>query len=118
MPGATSSALTARFSVAGEPPATALAKWRTTRPAWLPGRYEEIEDSFDSVTWQWRHKQAAMKLIPFSGFFGGATVYRITALFQDDGAGGSRITVNGEADPDTRAAIGAAAESVFEGGIV
>jgi hypothetical protein len=118
MPGSISSALTARFSAAGEPPAAALAKWRANRPGWLPDRYEEIEDSFESVTWQWRHEQLAMKLIPFSGFFGGATSYRITALFQDDGAGGSRITVNGEADSDTRAAIGAAAESVAEGGIV
>ena len=118
MPGATSSALTARFSAPGQPPAVALAAWRTTRPDWLPDRYEELEDSFNSVTWQWRHKQLAMKIIPFSGFFGGATSYRITALFQDDGAGGSKVTVNGEADPDTRAAISAAAESAFEGGIV
>jgi hypothetical protein len=109
--------LTARFAAPGEPPMQALARWRSSRPEWLPAAYREIEDSYKSVTWEWRHTGALMKLVG-GGLFGGQEVYRITALFDDDGAGGSRITVNGQADEDTRAAIRAAAESYVEGGIV
>ena len=116
--GSLSSSLTAQFSARGEPPGSALARWRATPPAWLPAHYGEIEDSYNSVTWEWRHKQLSMKLLPFSGVFGGATCYRITALFEDDGAGGSRVTVNGQADQKTQAAIGEAAESFLVGGTV
>ena len=42
----------------------------------------------------------------------------LTALFDDDGAGGTKITLNGQADEKTRAAISAAAENVFESEIV
>jgi hypothetical protein len=39
-------------------------------------------------------------------------------LFDDDGRFGSKITVNGSCDPDTHQAIVAAADNVFDGGIV
>jgi hypothetical protein len=112
----TANRLTARFS-APEPPAQALARWRSARPDWLPSQYREVEDSYESVTWEWRHTGGLMKLVG-GGFFGGQEVYRLTALFTDDGAGGSRITVNGRADESTREAIRAAAESYVDGGIV
>ncbi len=115
--GAISSGLTARFSAPNESPASALARWRSTRPAWLPDRYKEIEDSCKSVTWEWRHTGLMMKMVA-GGPFGGRTVYRLTALFDDDGAGGTVVTVNGQADEKTRAAINAAADTVFEGEIV
>jgi hypothetical protein len=115
---AISSTLTASFSAPGEPPATALARWRKTPPDWLPGRYKEIQDSYNSVTWEWRHVLMSMKLVSLGGLLGGATVYRITAIFEDDGARGTLITVNGAADVKTRAAITKAADHVFAGGLV
>ena len=114
---AISSGLTAHFSAPGEPPARALAQWRSERPSWLPSKYDEVEDSYKSVTWEFRHTPLSMKLVG-GGFFGGRTVYRLTAMFDDDGRGGSKITVNGAADDETREAIRAAAEDFFEGGIV
>jgi hypothetical protein len=116
MPSITST-LSANFSAPGEPPASALRRWRETPPDWLPSRYREIDDSYNSVTWEWRHTQLAMKLV-LGGLFGGATSYRLTSLFEDDGSGGSLVTLNGQADADTRAAIRAAADSYFEGGLV
>ena len=59
-----------------------------------------------------------MKLVTLGGLLGGASVYRITAIFEDDGTRGSLITVNGAADVKTRAAIAAAADHVFAGGLV
>jgi len=116
---AISSTLSASFSAPGEPPAAALARWRKTPPDWLPAHYKEVDDSYNSVTWEWRHVQATMKLVTFGGLLpGAATAYRITAMFDDDGARGSRITVNGAADVKTRAAIAAAADQVFSGGLV
>src|SRR5436305_13222145 len=92
-----SNTITAKFSAPGEAPPQALARWRSDRPDWLPDEYKEIEDSYKSVTWEWRHTGLAMKLVG-GGFFGGSEVYRITALFNDDGARGPAITVNGQVD--------------------
>jgi hypothetical protein len=116
--GSLSSMLTAQFSDPREQPAAALAHWRATPPEWLPARYGEIEDSYNSVTWEWRHVQLMMRIIPFAGWFGGATCYRITALFESDGAFGSRITVNGTVDERTQDSIEAAAEHFQLGGTV
>jgi hypothetical protein len=96
--------------------ACCIGAWRTSRPAWLPSHYREVEVSYNSVTWEWQHKQLAMKLLPFRGLFGGNTCYRITAFFESDGAFGSHVTVNGQADEKTQAAIAAAAESFQPGG--
>ena len=116
--GSISSILTAHFHEPHEQPAAALAHWRTTRPDWLPEHYREIEDSYNSVTWEWRHIQPAMRVIPFAGFFGAATCYRMTALFESDGAFGSSITVNGQCDEKTQKAIETAAEAFQVGGVV
>jgi hypothetical protein len=113
-----SAQLTATFTAPNERPATALANWRSNRPEWLPDQYKEIDDSYNSVTWEWRHTPLSMKFVPGAKFFGGQTVYRLTALFDDDGRFGSKITVNGSCDPDTHQAIVAAADNVFDGGIV
>jgi hypothetical protein len=113
-----SSSLTATFSAPGEAPAAALASWRSDRPAWLPDHYQQIDESYDSLTWEWRRTPMSMKLVPFAKFFGGQTAYRLTAVFQDDGAHGSRITVDGSCDDGTHKAIAAAAEKVVEGGVV
>jgi hypothetical protein len=114
---AISTNFTAQFKD-GAPPQQALAQWRADRPAWLPARYREIEDSYTSVTWQWRHVGAVMKLVSFGGLLGGQTVYRITAVFSPDQVGGSLVTVNGTADPETRHAIDVAAQGFEEGGLV
>jgi hypothetical protein len=112
-----SNTITAKFSAPGEAPMQALARWRSTRPDWLPDHYKEIEDSYKSVTWEWRHTPMSMKLVG-GGLFGGRSVYRITASFSDDGAGGSAITVNGQADDHTYKAIVEASDSYAAGGIV
>ena len=111
-----SNAFTAHFSAPHDPPAAVLAQWRATRPTWLPSRYSEIDDSYNSVTWQYSHTQLLMKLVTFGGLLGGSTVYRITALFEEDGASGSAITVNGQADKYTLGAIKEAAEVYVPGG--
>ena len=103
------STLTAVFHEPALAPSIALGRWRNSPPQWLPRKYQEVDDSYNSVTWEWRH----------TGFLSpGATVYRVTALFDDDGSGGSRITVNGQADQKTRQAMAAAAVQVFDGGLV
>jgi hypothetical protein len=111
-----SAQLTAHFS-AREPPALALATWRAQRPEWLPDHYKQIDESYNSITWEWRHTPLSMKLVPFGGAMGGKTVYRLTALFQDDGAGGSKVTINGSCDQATHKAIHAATADVQEGGL-
>jgi hypothetical protein len=101
--------LTAVFQEPALAPAIALERWRSSPPQWLPNKYQEVDDSYNSVTWEWRR----------TGFLTpGATVYRLTALFDDDGSGGARVTVNGQADDKTRQAIAAAAVQVFDGGLV
>src|SRR3954469_16922568 len=113
-----SSGFTAKFGGNyGDPAGSTLASWRATPPPGLPSKYEEIEDSYKSVTWEWRHTPLSMKLVG-GGFFGGRSVYRITALFEDDGRGHVTITVNGTADDETQKGIEAAAEQYFAGGIV
>jgi hypothetical protein len=116
--GALTSTLTARFSAPGERPEAALERWRANPPEWLPDRYREIDRSYNSVTWEWRHTPLSMKLTLIGKWVGGQTVYRLTALFADDGHGGSAITVNGACDDRTHEAIRAAAEQVVEGGVV
>jgi hypothetical protein len=113
---AISAQLTAHVSV-GEPPLEALAAWRRQPPEWLSDHYQQVDESYDSITWEWRHTPLSMKLVPFAGAMGGRTVYRLTALFQDDGAGGSRVTINGSCDPDTHRAIHAATPDIQEGGL-
>jgi hypothetical protein len=100
-----------------EPPAAALATWRAQRPGWLSNHYQQIDESYNSITWEWRHTPLSMKLVPFGGAMGGRTVYRLTALFQDDGTGGSKITINGSCDQATHKAIHAAITDVQEGGV-
>ena len=114
---AISTNFTAQFKD-GAPPQKALAQWQADRPSWLPSRYRMIEDSYNSVTWEWSHVGALMKLVTLGGLLGGQTVYRITALFSPDQFGGSLVTVNGTADPETRRGIQAASLGFEEGGLV
>src|SRR3954454_16058645 len=113
-----STGFTAKFSGNyGDTAQGTLASWRASPPPWLPSKFQEIEESYKSVTWEWRHTPLSMKLVG-GGFFGGGRGYRITALFEDDGRGHVTITVNGEADEETQKAIQASAEQYFPGGIV
>jgi hypothetical protein len=114
---AISTNFTAQFKD-GASPQKALAQWRANRPPWLPNRYQIIEDSYNSVTWQWSHVSFLMKIVTFGGLLGGQTVYRVTALFSPDQFGGSLVTVNGTADPETRRAIEAASTGFEPGGLV
>ena len=116
--GTLSNMITAQFSSSNEQPDAALAHWRATPPEWLPKQYREVEDSYNSVTWEWRHTQWIMKLVTLNGLLGGATCNRITVLFQSDGGFGSKITVDGNPDDKTQAAIEAAAKSYQVGGTI
>jgi hypothetical protein len=113
---AISAQLTAHFSDL-EPPAAVLQRWRDTRPTWLPDHYRQIDEAYNSITWERRHTPASMRLVSLGGMLGGKTVYRLTALFQDDGSGGTKITVNGSCDAHTHRAIHDAAADVQEGGL-
>jgi len=115
---AISTSFSAQFKSA-DPPDRALAQWRATRPDWLPPKSKEIQDSYNSVTWEWRHTSLMMRLVTFNGLLAlGASVYRVTALFAADELGGSKITVNGMADVKTREAIQHAALGFEAGGLV
>lgn len=69
----------------------------------------------NSVTWEWQHTPLAMKLV--GRFRAAHSARRITALFHDDGAGGSQIIVNGSCDAHTYQAITAAAQETVEHGV-
>jgi hypothetical protein len=108
-----SNSLSARLRAPGENPARALARWRRSPPPWLSASYVEIDATEHSVAWEHRHTRLLMKLVSFEGLLVGVTPYRLTALFAQDGEGGSQITVEGDADELVRAGIEAAAEEFF-----
>jgi hypothetical protein len=114
---ALSATLTARFELPQEAPPQALARWRAERPSWLAAHYVEVDESYKTITWEWSHTPFSMKLVG-GGAFGGHEVFRLTAVFDDDGDGGTHVTVNGTAEEQTREAIRAAADSFVVGGVV
>jgi hypothetical protein len=113
-----SNQFTAEFRVPNQQPDAALRQWTEAHPAWLPEHYKVIDGSYNTVTWQWRHTQPIMRIIPFAAFFGGQTVYRITARFATDGGLGSVVTVNGQGEDKILPGIQAAADSYLAGGTI
>jgi hypothetical protein len=96
-----------------QPPSTVLEAWRREPPASLKDDgYELVDESFNSLTWESRYIDWPMKilvvcslglaLIFFKGFM--QSVFRLTARFDEDGAG-TRVTMVGKAHPRTRAAL-------------
>lgn len=96
-----------------QPPSTVLEAWRRDPPASLKDDgYELVDESFNSLTWEARYMDWPMKILVvctlgfaliFKGFM--QSVFRLTARFDEDGAG-TRVTVVGKAHPRTRAALG------------
>jgi hypothetical protein len=96
-----------------QPPNYVIDSWRREPPAALKdGGYELTDESFNSLTWEARYMDWPMKILAittlgfallFKGFM--TSVFRLTARFDEDGAG-TRITLVGRAHPDTRVALG------------
>lgn len=95
-------------------PGSMMEAWRREPPEALEdGGYELTDESFNSLTWEAKYIDWPMKilvvctfglaLIFFKGFM--QSVFRLTARFDDEGAG-TRVTVIGKAHPRTRAALG------------
>ena len=94
--------------VFSEPPASALANWKSSPPPALSG-FDLVDEAYNSLTFERRWMEWYMKITYALslGLFGkqGESVQRITARF-DDHDGGSRVTVVGMLDEDARAALG------------
>jgi hypothetical protein len=96
-----------------ERPASVMEEWRRSPPEPIKeGGYELTDESFNSLTWEARYMDWPQKVLVFCtlGFallFRGfmTSVFRLTARFDEDGAG-TKVTVVGRAHPETRAALG------------
>ena len=96
-----------------ERPASVLEAWRRDPPeAITDGGFELTDESFNSLTWEARYMDWPQKILVFCtlGFallFRGfmTSVFRLTARFDEDGAG-TKVTMVGRAHPRTRAALG------------
>jgi hypothetical protein len=96
-----------------ERPAAVMQRWRLEPPEALrDGGYELTDESFNSLTWEarymdWPQKGLAVGTLGFALLFKGfmQSVFRLTARFDEDGAG-TRVTIVGRAHPETRAALG------------
>jgi len=99
------------------PPGAVLEQWRREPPRAFregPGTFEIADESFNSLTFEARYLDAVWKIfcvlflgIPylFRGLLSIESVFRVTARFDEEGAG-TRVTLLGKAHPDTRAALG------------
>lgn len=96
-----------------EPPQSVMDEWRRNPPEALKdGGYELVDESFNSLTWEakymdWPQKFLAVSTLGLALIWRGfmTSVFRLTARFDEDGAG-TRVTVVGKAHPRTRAALG------------
>ena len=94
-------------------PQSVIDSWRREPPAALKeGGYELTDESFNSLTWEARYMDWPQKVLVvctlgfallFKGFM--TSVFRLTARFDEDGAG-TKVTLVGRAHPETRAALG------------
>lgn len=101
--------ITLRVTQPGRPD-DVLAAWRAQPPAWARDHgYEEIDASYNAVVFERRNTPRWAKLTGATIFSFGMweTVYRVTANMAADGVAGTAITLTGQADPKTRAAIAA-----------
>jgi hypothetical protein len=97
-----------------ERPDAVMERWRREPPQALDeGGYELADESFNSLTWEAKYMDWPMKILVFCTlglallFFPGfmMSVFRLTARFDEEGAG-TRVTMVGKAHPKTRAALG------------
>lgn len=94
--------------VPGDPLATMQA-FRAQPPAWITdNRFTLADESYESLVYAADVMRPGMKLLMWGM---ARTIYRITATFRADGAGGTRLTLLGQAEESMRAAILAWAEA-------
>ena len=96
------------WSVQG-PPDQAMAQWRASPPeAVRHGGYNLEDESYNSLTFErtyldWPQKLMIILSLGFALLFKGfmQSVFRFTVRFDGDGSSGTRLTLNGTADPRT-----------------
>ena len=101
-----------------EPPTQALQRWKTEPPAPVrDGKFEVVDESFNSLTYEARFVDTPMKILMFSTL-GLAwlmskivpmhTIWTFTVRFDPEGEGDRRtkVTILGHAAEETRTALG------------
>ena len=96
-----------------------MEQWRRQPPGALADAgYELVDESVQTLTWQVQYLDWPGKLVAYGTFGVGllfrgmmASTFRLTARFDDDGGGRTRVLLLGTAHPRTRAALVALAEA-------
>jgi hypothetical protein len=78
--------------------------WRAEPPAFLgDGGYERIDESYDTLVYEADVTGKGTRLLMFGM---ATTLYRLSVTFRpDDAAGGTRVTITGQAKDPVREAI-------------
>ena len=88
--------------------------WRVDAPqALTAGDFEQIDESYNSITYESRYYDWPAKLL-FVTTCGTALIWKgfmastntVTARFDKEGEAATKVTMTGKADPDTRARLG------------
>jgi len=94
--------LTVAFTLPGRD-AELYAAWREQPPAFLTdGGYERRDESYDTLVYEADVTGKGTRLLMFGM---ATTLYRLTVTFKPDAAGGTHVTVSGQAKDDVREAI-------------
>lgn len=100
-----------QFTLKQLKPEAALAAWKATPPDALAG-YALVDEAYNALTFEQRKADIVGRIMEFSMFGLGnrlvptKSVYKVTARFESDGRFGSLVTVIGQAEAGTRAALG------------
>jgi hypothetical protein len=101
-----------------QPPAAALQSWRTSPPAAISkGKFETVDESYNSLTYEARFIDTPMKILMFatlglawlmSKITPMHTIWKLTVRFDPEGEGDRRtkVTILGHASEETRTALG------------
>jgi hypothetical protein len=96
------------------PPDQVMQAWRAQPPAFLEaGRFDLVDDSYNSLSYEARFYDWPAKLMFVATFGVGylmrgfmESLWKLTVRFDADGEYRTRVTVIGQADQSTRAALG------------
>ena len=94
-------------------PDMAIVEWRRNPPpALAEGKYELVDQAYNSLSYEARYYDWPAKLLMYTTFGVGyllrgtmESLYSLTVHFSAEGEG-TKVTVVGKADPKTRAALG------------
>ena len=94
--------LTLAFALPGRD-ADLHAAWRAQPPAFLgDGGYVCTDESYDTLVYEADVTTTGMRLLMFGM---ARTLYRLSVTFKPDAAGGTHVTMTGQAKDDVREAI-------------